>query len=82
LLLLEGVYRSSRDRLAATVPADKIEGFHSFTLAALARYTAPISQDIGTPVDILGTRAAPGLYDDVEGEALPPVMLLLLCVDA
>jgi hypothetical protein len=40
--LLEGVYRSSRDRLAATVPADQIEGFRSFALAALARYTVPI----------------------------------------
>jgi hypothetical protein len=39
--LIEGVYRSSRDRWAATVPAEMIEGFHSFTLAALARYTAP-----------------------------------------
>jgi hypothetical protein len=38
---LEGIYRSSRDRPAATVPAEMIEGFHSFTLAALARYTAP-----------------------------------------
>jgi hypothetical protein len=27
--------------LAATVPADKIEGFHSFVLTALAHYTAP-----------------------------------------
>jgi hypothetical protein len=39
--LIEGFYRSSRDRWAATVPAEMIEGFHSFTLAALARYTAP-----------------------------------------
>jgi hypothetical protein len=39
--LIEGVYRSSRDRWAATVPAEMIKGFHSFTLAALARYTAP-----------------------------------------
>jgi hypothetical protein len=39
--LIEGVYQSSRDRCAATVPAEMIEGFHSFTLAALARYTAP-----------------------------------------
>ena len=26
---------------SCTVPADKTEGFHSFTLAALARYTVP-----------------------------------------
>jgi hypothetical protein len=39
--LIEGVYRSSRDRWAATVPAEMIKGFHSFTLTALARYTAP-----------------------------------------
>jgi hypothetical protein len=38
---IEGVYPSCRDRWAATVPAEMIEGFHSFTLAALARYTAP-----------------------------------------
>jgi hypothetical protein len=41
MLLIEGVYRSSRDHWAATVPAEMIEGLHSFTLAALARYTAP-----------------------------------------
>jgi hypothetical protein len=39
--LIEGVYRSSQDRWVATVLAEMIEGFHSFTLAALARYTAP-----------------------------------------
>jgi hypothetical protein len=39
--LIEGVYRSSRDRWAAMVPDKMIEGFHSFTLAALVRYTTP-----------------------------------------
>ena len=39
--LLEGVYQSSRDHLTAMVPTDKIEGFRSFVLAALAHYTVP-----------------------------------------
>jgi len=36
----EGVYQSD-DHAAAVVPADRIEGFHRSTLAALAHLTAP-----------------------------------------
>ena len=42
LIPKKNIYQSRYDRLAATVPADLIGGFHRFTLAALARCTAPM----------------------------------------